>query len=271
MTEHDQELDIAQRGRVATLTINRPHQRNALTPALLGQLALTLDTLARDDEVRCVVIRGAGDRAFSSGYDIGAIRTPAAGEKAGAGQGQERADNPMQWALRSLWAYPYPVIALIHGFCMGGGLELAVTCDLRLAAETGRFCMPPARLGVVYSPIGLRRFIDQVGVGQTNYLFFSGRTIDAAEALRLGLVEQVHPADQLEAAVYGLAEEIAGNAPLSLKGTKHIIHKLLGASPLSPDDRHQIDALIAQSFASEDLQEGRRAFAEKRRPVFQGR
>lgn len=257
----DNMLLVAREGHVVTVTINRPQARNSLHPELLKQMTALFGELSGDGETRCVVIRGAGDKAFSAGYDIGSIPD---------GDGRPSQDI-LRRALTAVAEFPFPVIAMIQGFCIGGGFELAVSCDIRVAAENARFGMPPAKLGVVYHPSGLLRFINLVGVGWTKYLFCTGRQFPAQRAKEIGLLEELVPVEELEATAYGIAREIAENAPLSVSGTKQTLSTLLNYQAVSFSEMDRLQALVDRCFASEDLKEGKRAFAEKRKPVFQGR
>jgi enoyl-CoA hydratase/carnithine racemase len=173
--------------------------------------------------------------------------------------------------MASVLAYPYPVIAMIYGYAIGAGLELAVTCDLRLAADTARLGITPAKLGVVYHHPGILKFVNLVGVAQTKELFYTGRLVTAQRAQDIGLVDHVLPAQELAKATYDLAREIAENAPLSVSGTKATIAKLLSYQTLRPEDETELRKLQAQAYASDDLKEGQRAFMEKRKPKFTGR
>lgn len=256
-------LLVERRERVCTLVLNRPERGNALTPELLDAIRETLDTLAGEDEVRAVVLRGAGDRAFCSGYDLAALPVGEEDPILGA--------IPFERALDALSRFPYPVIAMVNGHAFGGGCDLAVACDMRVAAADVRMGMVPARLGVVYPPEGLRRFIRTVGLPATREMFFTGRIYEAARLRELGLVDHLVPRSELETFAHGLAEEIAANAPLSLKGIKRILNLVLAANPLGEDALAEALTLITESFRSEDLAEGRLAFLEKRKPVFRGR
>ena len=255
---------VQKEGNVCTLTINRPEKRNSLNPETLLQLGDTLNSLRDDGETRAVVIRGTGDKAFSSGYDISRIGD-------GSPEPPGPRHNPMEYGLGSIASFPYPVIAMIYGYAVGGGLELAVTCDLRLAADTARLGITPAKLGVVYGAAGIQRFLNVVGVAQTKELFYTGRLVDAQRASQIGLVDHVYPADELATATYELAREIAGNAPLTVSGVKTTVSNLLGYQRLSPEDEAEVGRLQAEAYRSEDLKEGQRAFMEKRRPRFTGR
>jgi len=236
-----------------------------MNPEILLQLGDTLNSLKEEGEVRVVVIRGAGEESFSSGYDIG--RIPSGGNREETGPRR----NPLEYGMEAVLAFPYPVIAMIYGYAVGAGLELAVTCDLRLAADTARLGITPAKLGVVYNYTGILKFLNLVGVAQTKELFYTGRLITAQRAKDIGLVDHVLPAQELAKATYDLAREIAENAPLSVSGTKATIARLLSYQTLRPEDEAELRKLQAQAFRSEDLKEGQRAFMEKRKPKFIGR
>jgi enoyl-CoA hydratase/carnithine racemase len=253
--------------RVLWITFNRPERRNALSPLLLFQLAELLNKVKQEDEVRCGVLRGAGDKAFSSGYDIGAIPAGVSPEVLE----ELRKKNPLETALEAIQTFPYPVIAMINGVAFGAGCELAAACDIRIAAESARLGMPPAKLGLVYLPAGLLRFVNVVGLAQAKEMFFTGRYYPVARAKEMGLVNYVIPDGQLSDFTAEMALEIAGNAPLSLRGMKTIFNSLLHYQKISPEDLNAAQMLVAQTLGSEDLKEGRKAFAEKRKPVFKGK
>ena len=260
-------LLIEKKERICTIILNRPERRNALSPRLLFELADTLTRLKEEGEVRCLVIRGAGEAAFSSGYDISAIPTNMTPESAEA----FKTKNPLQAGLGAVTDFPYPVIALINGHAFGAGCELAMCCDIRIAVEAARLSMPPARLGVIYHGSGILRFINVVGLANAKEMFFTGRAYEASRAREMGLVHYVVPADRLSSFTYEMAQEISENAPLSLRGLKIIFNKCLQYQKIDPQDDQEIEALVNQAFNSEDLKEGQRAFREKRKPVFKGR
>jgi enoyl-CoA hydratase/carnithine racemase len=250
---------------VARLTLSNPEKRNPLSHAVLDAITETLPRLDHGIDVRCVIVTGTG-RAFSAGYDIGAIPDETFERDAEA-----LVAHPFTAAMDALSAHPFPVVAAINGHCLGGGLELAVRCDLRVCAAEAKLGMPPAKLGLIYGHTGLERFIDTVGVPRTKELFLTGRLFDGEGAERIGLVHQVCPADEVEARSLELASQIAANAPISVRGNKHAIEMLSQFPRLSPKQVDELVALRESCFASEDFREGVRAFAEKRAPQWKGR
>jgi len=248
---------------VVRLTISNPAKRNALDHPILDAIAATLTEL--HSNARCVLITGAHGM-FSAGYDIGEVPDE---------QFEERAErlvaHPFTEAIDALEAFPYPTLAILPGHTIGGGLELALACDLRVAQEDIKLGMPPAKLGLVYSHTGLRRFIDAIGAARTRELFLLGRYIDPSTALAWGLVNRVASAGELEAVALELARELAGNAPLAQRGNKRVIAALLSAEgELDEEIEEELIELRRASFASQDMREGMRAFAEKRPPRWRG-
>lgn len=247
---------------VARLTISNPAKRGALDRPILDALALTLPAL----EARCVILTGEG-HVFSAGYDVGDLDEDRVSERAG-----ELVANPFDVALGALDEQPWPIVAALNGHAIGGGLELALACDLRLAARPATFGMPPARLGLVYSHTGIRRFIDAIGGPRTRELFLTAGRIDSATALAWGLVNRVVDEHELAEAAVVLAGEIAAGAPLAQRGNKRVIDALLdGRSTLTDAVERELLALRAASLSSDDFREGVRAFAEKRPPGWTGR
>ncbi|HET8979566.1 MAG TPA: enoyl-CoA hydratase-related protein [Solirubrobacteraceae bacterium] len=247
---------------VARLTISNPGKRGALDQPILDAFARTLPQL----EARCVIITGEG-RTFSAGYDIGDLR-----ESGFADNAERLVAHPFAAAIDAVENFPYPTIAALNGHAIGGGLELALSCDLRLAAHPIRLGMPPAKLGLVYSHTGIRKFIDTIGAPRTRELFLVGGRINAATAHLWGLVNAVHGVDELADAAIALASEIAANAPLAQRGNKRVIRAVLDAeAELDPAVERELLALRHACFGSEDFREGVRAFAEKRPPQWQGR
>jgi enoyl-CoA hydratase/carnithine racemase len=251
---------------VVRLTISNPAKRNALDHPILDAITGMLTELASGESgARCVVITGAHGM-FSAGYDIGEIPDEEFEERA-----ERLVAHPFTEAIDALQAFPYPTLAVLPGHTIGGGLELALACDLRIAQDTIKLGMPPAKLGLVYSHTGLRRFIDAIGAPRTRELFLLGRYIDAPTALQWGLVNQVAPAEDLEAVALQVAAELAGNAPLSQLGNKRVIAELLDAEgELLAEVAEELIGLRRASFASRDMREGMKAFAEKRPPRWRG-
>ncbi len=250
---------------VARLTISNPERRNALDHEILDALAETLPRLDRGIETRCVLITGAPP-VFSAGYDIATIPSETFERDAEA-----LVAHPFHAAMEKILRHPWPTVAAINGHCLGGGLELAITCDLRICATEAKLGMPPAKLGLIYGHTGLRKFLDTVGLARTKELFLTGRNFDAERAEAVGLVNEVVSKDRLESQAVELAAEIAANAPLSMRGNKRAID-LLNANPgLTEQQEAGLVALRESCFSSEDFQEGIRAFAEKRRPRWTGR
>jgi enoyl-CoA hydratase/carnithine racemase len=242
--------------------MSNPAKRNALDHAILDGIAEAV----READARCIVLTGA-DGMFSSGYDIGDIP-----DDVFAVEAEKLVAHPFTSALDALDATDLPTIAALPGHTIGGGLELALACDLRIAADGIKLGMPPAKLGLVYSHTGLRRFIDIIGVARTRELFLLGRNIDARTALGWGLVNEVVIGTDVEDTALSWASEMAANAPLSVQGNKRVIRELLRAEgELDPDVERELIALREACFASEDMQEGVRAFGEKRPARWKGR
>lgn len=248
---------------VATVTINRPAQRNAISFAMWGQLAALLRRLDADPAVRCIVIAGAGGEAFSAGADISDFEQYRSDSD--KGRSYNRAVDGL---LETAAAIGTPVISMIRGFAAGGGCELAVATDLRIAAAGSRLGIPVARLGITIGHREMYGLVNLVGKGNALYILLSGRLLDADEALRIGLVNQVTPPEQLEAVTYRLAAEIAALAPLSHAVNKRTLNQVLAKPALDLTDDEA--ALPLTQFDTRDYQEGYRAFLEKRRPVFVG-
>ncbi len=250
---------------VARLTIANPERRNALDHEILDGLAETLPRLNQGIETRCVLITGAPP-VFSAGYDIATI--PEATFERDA---EALVAHPFHAAMEAIATHPWPTVAAINGHCLGGGLELAITCDLRICAAGAKLGMPPAKLGLIYGHTGLRKFLDTVGLARTKDLFLTGRNLGAARAERFGLVNEVVDDERLEAESVEMAAAIAANAPLSMRGNKHAIDLLNACPALTEQQEAGLIALRESCFSSEDLREGIRAFGEKRRPEWKGR
>ena len=250
---------------VARLTITRPEARNALDHDVLGAIAEAMPKLDRDIEVRCVVLTGEG-KAFSAGYDIAGIPPESFEQDAEA-----LVAHPFHRALEAVAGHPWPVVAALNGHALGGGLELALTADLRICARGAKLGMPPAKLGLIYGHTGLRRFIDTIGVPRTKELFLTGRNLEAERAEEIGLVHEVVDDDAVEGTSLELAAEVAGNAPLSMKGNKLAIDTLNANPKLTEAQEKELIELRESCFRSEDFREGIDAFAAKRKPEWRGR
>lgn len=248
---------------VVRLTISNPARRNALDHPILDGIAAAVREF---QDARCIVLTGEGGM-FSAGYDLGDIP-----DDVFAVEAERLIAHPFTDALDALDATDVPTVAALPGHTIGGGLELALCCDLRVAAAGIKLGMPPAKLGLVYSHTGLRRFVQAIGAPRTRELFLLGRNVDAATALTWGLVNRVVDPEDVERAGLELATELAGNAPLSVRGNKRALRELLDADMALGDDvERELIALREACFASEDMQEGVRAFAEKRPARWQGR
>lgn len=247
--------------RIARITINRPDKLNALNIRTRQEMAEALDELRADDAIRVVVITGAGEKAFVAGADIN--------EFAGRTAVQQRAVMKSKSIFTAAEEFPKPLIAMINGFCLGGGCELALACDIRLAGEKARFGQPEINLGIIPGGGGTQRLTRLIGEGRAMQMILSGEMIDAQTALRFGLVNEVHPVDQLEARTMELAARIAEKSPIALAMAKTAV-KNAARMTLREGLDSEID-LFALCFSTEDKEEGVRAFIEKRKPEFSGR
>lgn len=258
----NKEILVKTEGSIRTLTLNRPEKRNSLTPEILRLLTEEFSRLGKTTEIRCVVIRGSGDRAFCSGYDIAAISEEEIAIESG---------HPLTEAMRAVKSYPLPVIAMINGHAFGAGLELAATCDLRVCADDAKLAIPPVKLGVTYHYSGIKQFLNLVGPGFTRELFLTGNPVNAERALEKGLVDHVVERDKLEDFTYGFAEGVSENAPLSMISMKKMINIWEESRSLSEGHEEIIRSLALRVRESEDSREGKTAFLEKRKPVFKGK
>jgi enoyl-CoA hydratase/carnithine racemase len=246
---------------VSRLTISNPGKRGALDQAILDAFARQLPQL----DARCLLITGE-QHTFSAGYDLGDLA-----DEAFVDQAERLVAHPFAAALDAIEAYPFPTLAALSGPTIGGGLELALACDLRIAAREVKLGMPPAKLGLVYSHTGLRRFIDAIGAPRTRELFLLGGRIDAGRAETWGLVNWAVEREELAGRALALAEELAGNAPLAQLGNKRVIRAVLDAeAQLDPDLERELIELRRACFSSSDFREGVRAFAQKRAPSWRG-
>lgn len=251
------ELKVERRDAIAILTLSNPQKRNALDPHLLDALCSALSRLPSDG-VRAAVLTGEGDKAFSAGYDIAALPDEAA-----------PSDNPLARALDAIADGALPVIAALNGAAIGGGCELAATCDLRVAHDAVTLMMPPVRLGLVYAPSGLARFVALCGLSRTRELFLTATPVAAARALSWGLVDHVVARDAVVATAVALATEMARGAPLAVAGTRRALELLLPS--LDAAGAAELAQRIQQAWTSEDAAEARAAWSAKRKPTFKGR
>jgi enoyl-CoA hydratase len=254
-------LLVERRGRVAIVTINRPEKRNALNIQTREEGAQVLEELRDDDSVGVVVFTGAGDKAFIAGADIS--------EFAGRTALTQREVMLGRSLFTAIDSFPKPVIAMVNGYCLGGGCELALACDLRIASETASFGQPEINLGIIPGGGGTQRLTRLVGEGKAMELILSGEIIDAHTAYNIGLVNTVVPAADLAAKTMELANRIAEKSPIALRMAKEAV-KLASRSNLDEGLRREVD-LFALCFSSEDKDEGVNAFLEKRKPQFKGR
>jgi enoyl-CoA hydratase len=254
-------ITIEKRARVAVLTINRLDKLNALNSKVHSEGVAALDELRADDSVRVIVITGAGEKSFIAGADIG--------EFAGQTPVTQRNLFYEKTLFNSIDNFPKPVIAMINGFCLGGGNELALACDIRVASENARFAQPEINLGIMCGGGGTQRLTRLIGEGRAMEIILTGDMIDAQTALKFGLVNHVHPAEELEAKTMELAGKIAEKAPVALQLSKEAV-KFASRSNLDEGLRREVD-LFAICFSTKDKQEGVSAFLEKRKPNFQGK
>jgi enoyl-CoA hydratase len=252
---------LERRGRVAVLTINRPDKLNALNIATRNEIVAVFDELRADETVRVVVLTGAGEKAFVAGADIG--------EFAGKTAHQQRAVMQGMRVFTVIEDFPKPVIAGINGFCLGGGCELALGCDIRIASSNAKLGQPEINLGIIPGGGGTQRLTRLVGEGKAMELILTGKIVPAQDALAMGLVNEVVAPEELEARVMEIANQIAEKSPIALQAAKEAV-KTAARANLREGLEREID-LFALCFASEDKEEGVRAFLEKRRPDFKGR
>ena len=250
-------------GGVGILAFNNPERHNAVSLEMWEATKRILDGFAADDDVHVVVLTGAGGKAFVSGADISKFASERATLEA------SRAYNVKSDAAYSSVAdFPKPTIAMIKGYCIGGGVGLAVCCDLRICSDNSRFAVPAAKLGLGYGYSGLKRLVDIVGASFAKEIFYTARQFDAQEAQAMGLVNRVVPAGELEAYVKSITDMICANAPLTIKAVKFTVGEMLKDE--SKRNLARSVELVQQCFASRDYTEGRTAFMEKRKPVFTG-
>jgi enoyl-CoA hydratase len=261
MSQKYETLLFEKRGRVGIVTINRPDKRNALNIKTREEGAVLLEELRNDTSIGVVVITGAGDKSFIAGADIA--------EFAGRTAMMQRDVMTARSLFTAIDTFPKPVIAMINGYCLGGGCELALACDIRVASETASFGQPEINLGIIPGGGGTQRLTRLVGEGKAMEMILTGEIIDAKTAYTIGLVNHVFPADQLEAKTMEIAQRIGQKSPIALQLAKEAV-KLASRSNLDEGLRREVD-LFALCFSTEDKDEGVSAFLEKRKAVFKGK
>lgn len=250
-------------GRVGILTFNNPEKHNAVSFDMWEAAETILDRFQSDPDVRVVVLTGAGGKAFVSGADISKFESERASEEA-----VQRYNAIVEKVYSRIYAFPKPTIAMIRGYCIGGGLNLAICCDMRYATEASKFALPAAKLGLGYGYPGLRRYVETFGPVATKEIFFTARQFTSAEAMRWGMLNEIVADGELETRVFAVAEGIADNAPLTIATIKHCTTEILK----NPEAQNvaSCNEMVARCFASNDYREGRQAFLEKRKPKFTG-
>ena len=256
-------LIVEKRGAVGWIVFNQPAKKNAINDAMWRGIPEAMAKYDADPEVRCVAFRGAGTEAFASGADISEFAKIRA-ERASVA----KYDDLLDRVLHSIQGSMKPSVAMIYGYCMGGGLEIALACDLRYCARSAQFGIPAAKLGLAYSVEGHKRLLETVGHARAREVMFLGRRYPADEALAMGLVHRVLENEALESFVDGVMETLSANAPLSIANSKTQIEEYVKAS--GQPDHHRMQAAIERCAKSADYEEGRRAFMEKRKPRFTG-
>ncbi len=250
-------------GGVGFATFNNPERHNAVSLDMWQATQRILDDFAADNDIRVVVLNGAGGKAFVSGADISKFESERASQDA-----QQVYSKQVDAAYASVAEFPKPTIAMIQGYCIGGGLGLATCCDLRICSDNSRFAVPAAKLGLGYGYTGLKRLVDIVGPSFAKEIFYTARQFDAEEARTMGLVNRVVPAAELQSYVKSVTDMIGANAPLTIKAVKFTVGEIVKDE--SKKDIPRSAEMVAQCFASRDFIEGRTAFMEKRKPVFTG-
>jgi enoyl-CoA hydratase/carnithine racemase len=254
----------AREGGIGLITFNQPEKRNAMSIEMWTGLGEILDEYEADDTLSVVVLAGAGDKAFVSGADISQFA-----KHRNNADSQAEYDRITGIGRQKFHNFSKPVIAKIHGFCMGGGLAIAMATDIRIGTPESQFGIPAARLSIAYAPDSVKKLIDLVGPAHARMILYTARRIGGMEAERIGLINQCVPVEELDATVMGIARAIAENAPLSVRASKLTIAEMLKDE--SKRDMAAIKAIGEKCFNSDDFKEGRTAFMEKRRPVFTGR
>lgn len=256
-------VDLAIENETATLALNNPDKRNAISAEMWEDLAFRAEEISRDTRIRAVIVRGSGNAAFAAGADISQFESKRTASERGSSY-----DSVTEKAIEAVQGINAPVIALIHGFCIGGAVSLALACDLRFSSDDASFAIPAARLGIAYPSEAVERLVRLIGPSSSKYLLFSARRISAPEAKEIGLVDRVVKKDDLDDEVLGFVDTLKSNAPLSIAASKTIVNQV-GLEP-SLREQEKIDAAARSCFESEDYKEGVRAFLESRTAQFKG-
>jgi len=262
MTQTDKML-ARKEGGVGYLTFNNPERHNAVSLEMWEAASGFLEDFKNDKAIRVVVLTGAGGKAFVSGADISKFESERSSKEA-----IDRYNFAVDKANAAVYDFPKPTIAMIRGYCIGGGVGLALCCDMRICSDNSKFGVPAAKLGLGYGYTGIKKLVDLVGPSFAKEIFYTARHFTAAEAEKMGLVNRVLPGDELEQYVKDYAETIGGNAPLTVDAVKFIVGETV--KPESERDLKKCADLVSQCFASSDYIEGRKAFMEKRKPAFTG-
>lgn len=261
MAMNDTPIYIEETPPIGWIVFNRPEKMNAFNSEMWDALPGCIRALEDNPAIRVIVIRGAGERAFCAGADISEFE-----ENAGDANAPRDLAHTRESAFTALADCAKPTVAMIHGFCMGGGCAIALNIDIRIAADDARFAITPARLGLGYPFPGIERAVQELGPAATRYIFMTANTIDARQAAEFGIVQDVHPAEELRGAAEKLAQRIAANAPKTIRAVRESVRQSLEVP--ANRDLAKVDELIAECFASRDYKEGLRAFVEKRTPEF---
>lgn len=256
----ENDIYLSTEGEIATIYINRPLKRNALKLEMWEKIPELINECENDPNVKVIIFSGTNEIAFSAGADISEFKTLRY-----TAEGAEKYNEATMVAEKAIAEVSKPTIAMVQGFCVGGGCEIAVACDFRFSDENGKFGITPAKLGLVYNTPGTKNIVDLVGPAKTKDILYTGRLIEAEEALRIGLIDRIFPSDRIHEETANYAQLICKNAQLAVRGSKRVVNEVLhGASVDSPETAQ----LVIDSFVSDDYKEGVSAFLEKRKPAF---
>lgn len=257
---HSGDIFLKVENGIATIYLNRPAKRNAITYEMWTEIPQLMEQCEMDPSIKVIIFKGINDIAFSAGADISEFRY-----LRNTVEGAEKYTEATIIAEKAIMDVSKPTIALIQGYCVGGGCEIAVACDFRFSDFNGKFGITPAKLGIVYSTPGTKNLVDLVGPSKTKDILYSGRLLDAEEALRIGLIDRVYSQEDVEKETYKYAKLLCKNAQLSIRGSKHVVREVLQGATI---DSEETEDLIKKSYVSSDYKEGVRAFLEKRKPRF---